>query len=140
LYRSDVLSAITYLGNVSHRNDSAKVANCGLTMRELGGTVGFAELPVHYDCRIVARVPLGTHCMFLGKVENVLVRADLTPENPLEGRPWAGRFPPCLAVPSFRMSSSTERRATTLSRSLDLARKLENARLIARISRPLSLS
>ena len=94
LYRSDVLSAITYLGNVSHRNDSAKVANCGLTMRELGGTVGFAELPVHYDCRIVARVPLGTHCMFLGKVENVLVRADLTPDNPLEWCPWAGSLAP----------------------------------------------
>jgi flavin reductase (DIM6/NTAB) family NADH-FMN oxidoreductase RutF len=94
LYRSDVLSAITYLGNVSHRNDSAKVANCGLTMRELGGTVGFAELPVHYDCRIVARVPLGTHCMFLGKVENVLVRADLTHDNPLEWCPWAGSLPP----------------------------------------------
>jgi len=32
--------------------------------------------------------------MFLGKVENVLVRADLTPDNPLEWCPWAGSLPP----------------------------------------------
>jgi flavin reductase (DIM6/NTAB) family NADH-FMN oxidoreductase RutF len=94
LYRSDVLSAITYLGNVSHRDDPAKVANCGLTMRELGGTIGFAELPVHYDCRIVARLRLGTHCMFLGQAEHLLVRADVTSENPIEWCPWAGSLAP----------------------------------------------
>ena len=63
-------------------------------MRELGGTIGFAELPVHYDCRIVARLRLGTHCMFLGQAEHLFVRADVTSENPIEWCPWAGSLSP----------------------------------------------
>jgi flavin reductase (DIM6/NTAB) family NADH-FMN oxidoreductase RutF len=63
-------------------------------MRELGGTIGFAELPVHYDCRIVAQLRLGTHCMFLGQAEHLFVRADVTSENPIEWCPWAGSLAP----------------------------------------------
>jgi flavin reductase (DIM6/NTAB) family NADH-FMN oxidoreductase RutF len=94
IYRRDVLEAITYLGNVSRRLDSDKVTSCGLTPRQLGSTIGFDELPVHYGCRIVDRIRLGTHLMLLGTVEDVLVRSDVTPDTPLEWCPWAGRMAP----------------------------------------------
>lgn len=94
IHRPDVLEAITYLGNVSRRQDPDKVANCGLTAKRLGGIIGFAELPVHYDCRIVERVRLGTHVMVIGEVERVIVRADLTSAHPLEWCPWAGSTAP----------------------------------------------
>jgi flavin reductase (DIM6/NTAB) family NADH-FMN oxidoreductase RutF len=94
IYRKDVLDAIAYLGNVSRRADADKVACCGLTPRRLGNTIGFDELPVHYSCRIVDRMRLGTHMMLLGEVEEVMVRPDVTPEQPLEWCPWAGRTAP----------------------------------------------
>ena len=94
IYRSDVLEAISYLGNVSRRQDPEKLQFCGLTPVRYGSTIGFAELPVHYDCRIVERRPLGTHALILGEVENILVRSDVSPENPLEWCPWAGSVAP----------------------------------------------
>jgi flavin reductase (DIM6/NTAB) family NADH-FMN oxidoreductase RutF len=94
VYRQDVLDAISYLGNVSRRLDSEKVASCGLTPRQLGSTIGFDELPVHYGCRIVDRIRLGTHLMLLGVVEDILVRPDVTPDTPLEWCPWAGSQAP----------------------------------------------
>ena len=74
--------------------DAEKVASCGLTPRQLGTTIGFDELPVHYGCRIVDRIRLGTHIMLLGTVEDVFVRPDVTPDSPLEWCPWAGRMAP----------------------------------------------
>jgi flavin reductase (DIM6/NTAB) family NADH-FMN oxidoreductase RutF len=94
VYRQDVLDAISYLGNVSRRLDSEKVTSCGLTGRQLGRTIGFDELPVHYGCRIVDRIRLGTHLMLLGAVEDILVRPDVTPDAPLEWCPWAGSLAP----------------------------------------------
>jgi flavin reductase (DIM6/NTAB) family NADH-FMN oxidoreductase RutF len=94
VHRPDVLEAITYLGNVSLRQDPDKIANCGLTPRRLGASIGFEELPVHYDCRIVHRVPLGTHVMVIGEVERVIVRTDVNAGHPLEWCPWAGRLSP----------------------------------------------
>ena len=64
------------------------------TPRQLGTTIGFDELPVHYGCRIVDRTRLGTHLMLLGIVEDLLVRPDVTPDTPLEWCPWAGRMAP----------------------------------------------
>ena len=90
-YDADVLEAIRYLGNISRSHDPQKVDNCGLTPVRMGGSVALAELPIHYDCRIVARQRLGTHVLILGEVESVFVRRDITPENPLEWCPWAGR-------------------------------------------------
>jgi flavin reductase (DIM6/NTAB) family NADH-FMN oxidoreductase RutF len=94
IYRADVLDAITYLGNVSRRLDADKVASCGLTVRRLGATIGFDELPAHYGCRIVERIRLGTHLMIIGEVEELLVRPELAPDRPLEWCPWAGQLPP----------------------------------------------
>jgi flavin reductase (DIM6/NTAB) family NADH-FMN oxidoreductase RutF len=83
VYRHEVLEAIGYLGNVSRRLDPDKVACCGLTPRELGSTVGFDEVPVHYSCRIVHRMRLGTHMMVFGEVDEVLVRPEVASETPL---------------------------------------------------------
>ncbi len=94
IYRGDVLDAISYLGNVSRRLDAEKVEGCGLTPRQLGSTVGFDELPVHYGCKIVDRVRLGTHLMVLGTVQDILVRPDATTDAPLEWCPWAGSLAP----------------------------------------------
>ncbi len=93
VYNPEILEAIAYLGNVSWRDDPKKMENCGLTPVSLGGSVGFSELPVHLDCRIVDEVRLGTHSMFLGRVDRVFVRSDLTFDNPLEWCPWAGGEP-----------------------------------------------
>jgi flavin reductase (DIM6/NTAB) family NADH-FMN oxidoreductase RutF len=94
IYRSDVLDAISYLGSVSRRRDRHKITTCGLTTRRLGNSIGFSEVPVHYDCRITDRLRLGTHMMFLGQVEHVFVRTDVTPTRPLEWCPWAGSIAP----------------------------------------------
>jgi len=89
-YDPVVLEAIRYLGNISRPSDPGKVENCGLTALRMGNTIGFAELPVHYDCRIVERRRLGTHILILGEVENVFVHRDVTPDCALEWCPWAG--------------------------------------------------
>jgi flavin reductase (DIM6/NTAB) family NADH-FMN oxidoreductase RutF len=94
IYRSDVLEAISYLGNVSGRQDSAKLSSCGLTPVRYGSAIAFDELPLHYDCRIVDRRRLGTHVLILGQVDAILVRSDLSPDNPLEWCPWAGSTAP----------------------------------------------
>jgi flavin reductase (DIM6/NTAB) family NADH-FMN oxidoreductase RutF len=93
-YREDVLEAIGYLGNVSRPSDPEKVENCGLTPMRLGRSIGFAELPAHYDCRIVDRRRLGTHMLILGEAENVFVHRGVAPDTPLEWCPWAGRMAP----------------------------------------------
>jgi flavin reductase (DIM6/NTAB) family NADH-FMN oxidoreductase RutF len=93
-YRSDVLEAIGYLGNVSGRDDAEKMRNCGLTEVVLGKTPAFAELPLHYDCRIVRTIPLGTHRMFLAEAERIFMHPELSEATPLEWCPWAGASAP----------------------------------------------
>ena len=85
-----VLTAISYLGNVSRLLDPDKATHSGLTPVEIGGTTAFSELPIHYGCRIVGSIPLGTHRMFLGRVEEIAIRPDLSEATPLEWCPWAG--------------------------------------------------
>ncbi|MDX2257499.1 MAG: flavin reductase [Hyphomicrobiaceae bacterium] len=96
-YDPAVLEAIAYLGNVSLRDDPDKVENCGLTLIERGAGFGFVELPVHFDCRIVEEVRLGTHSMFLGEVEAIFADARLDAANPVTWCPWAGSLPPAPA-------------------------------------------
>jgi flavin reductase (DIM6/NTAB) family NADH-FMN oxidoreductase RutF len=93
VYQPAVLEAIRFLGNVSLRDTSEKVENCGLTPRAVGNAFSFAELPVQFECRIVREIPLGTHCLLLGEVEKVLVDARLSSSAPLEWCPWAGQQP-----------------------------------------------
>lgn len=86
-----VVDAMKYAGNVSFVDDENKIANSGL---ELGPESKFgpvlAQAPIHFDCEIVDEVRLGTHMMYLGEVRRILVRRDVTPENPLEWLPLAG--------------------------------------------------
>jgi flavin reductase (DIM6/NTAB) family NADH-FMN oxidoreductase RutF len=86
-------SAVGYLGNVSIRRDPAKIANAGLTALPGAASPLTAELPVHYDCRLVGQVRMGTHVMLLGEAERIFVRDDVTPDNPLLWRPWADLIP-----------------------------------------------
>lgn len=94
IHRPDVMEAIGFLGNVSLRDVHDKAVNCGLTPARFGSTFGFSELPVHFDCRIVRDVPLGTHALMLGEVESIHVDRRLTAASPLEWCPWAGAESP----------------------------------------------
>ena len=89
-YDSDVLEAIRYRENISRPSHPGKVENCGLTPARVGGSIGLAELPVRYDCRIVESKRLGTHVLALGEVENMFVHRDVTPNKSLEWCQWAG--------------------------------------------------
>jgi flavin reductase (DIM6/NTAB) family NADH-FMN oxidoreductase RutF len=86
----NVVNAIRLSGNLSISSDDRKLARTGLAVEP--GTTGspvLTALPVHFDCRVVDQVRLGTHIMFFGEVVSIRVRADVTPENPLEWCPWA---------------------------------------------------
>lgn len=89
-YRSSrMLDAIRHCGQNSYRDNPAKVQQAGFTSCGGALTPRLNELPIHYDCRVVHEIPLGTHALFLGEVERVYVRRDVTTENPLNWCPWA---------------------------------------------------
>jgi flavin reductase (DIM6/NTAB) family NADH-FMN oxidoreductase RutF len=89
-YTNDaVVRAVSYLGNISARDDRDKVAHAGLTALGGGPTPVLAQLPIHLECRLTGEVALGTHVMVLGTVERVYVRRDVTPANPVTWQPWA---------------------------------------------------
>lgn len=84
-----IVSAINYCGNVSLALDRQKVAHSGLKV--IGGETSpvLPALPIHYDCRLVEEVRLGTHSLLLGEVQSIRLRSDVTAANPLEWYPWA---------------------------------------------------
>lgn len=84
-----VIDAIRYAGNVSIRNDADKTVNAGLEVIRGENAPILAGLPVHFDCEVIGEIRLGTHILFLGEVRRILVRADVSPDNPLTWRPWA---------------------------------------------------
>jgi len=83
-----IVEAIRYAGTRSIDDDPDKLANAGLEVEGAEGTPLLSALPIHFDCRIVGEVRLGTHVMFLGEVDSIRVRADVTPENPIRWCPW----------------------------------------------------
>lgn len=85
----DVIDAIKYTGNVSLLKDPNKLRNSGLRVSSGERVPILEDLPVFFECRVVGRVHLGTHLLLLGQVERIRVRADVTPESPLEWCPWA---------------------------------------------------
>ena len=91
-----MLKAVAYLGNLSLRDDPDKAINAGLTPMAIGEGFGYRELPVHFECKIVRDIPLGTHTMLLGQVERIFIDARLK-EKPLEWCPWAGFVAPTHA-------------------------------------------
>ena len=73
---------------MSFAADPDKVAHAGLSVIRAGNTPVLAELPIHFDCKVIDRVRLGTHVMYLGEVERVFMRPDVTAANPLTWCPW----------------------------------------------------
>lgn len=92
-----VVDAIRYAGNVSVANDPDKVRNAGLSVLGGFGSPILPALPIHFDCDVIGEQALGTHVMFLGEVRRIRVRADVTPDNPIQWLPWpvvsTGRVP-----------------------------------------------
>jgi flavin reductase (DIM6/NTAB) family NADH-FMN oxidoreductase RutF len=91
----EIVGAINYLGNISFDQDPGKIENCGMTLIEekaargaISRTPVFKDLPIHFDCRVTGSELLGTHEMFFGEVERILIRDDLDASNPLEWCPW----------------------------------------------------
>jgi flavin reductase (DIM6/NTAB) family NADH-FMN oxidoreductase RutF len=84
-----IIDAMKYAGNNSLAHDRDKVLNSGLRIEHSEYGPVLRETPIHFDCRVTGEIRLGTHIMFLGEVERIRVRADVTAENPLVWCPWA---------------------------------------------------
>ena len=84
----NILNAIRYAGNVSAVDDPEKIRNTGLIFEEGEYAPILRDCPVHFDCEVVGEVKLGTHAMFLGEVKRILVRTDITADNPISWIPW----------------------------------------------------
>ncbi|MBA3589998.1 flavin reductase [Methylibium sp.] len=87
---SSVVDGIKYAGNNSLANDQHKVNNSGFTIGPSDYGPVIREAPIHFDCEVTGEILLGTHVMFLGEAKRIRVRADVSPDNPLEWCPWAG--------------------------------------------------
>jgi flavin reductase (DIM6/NTAB) family NADH-FMN oxidoreductase RutF len=84
----EMLNAIRYAGNISAADDPNKLRNSGLWFDDNDFSPILRGCPVHFDCQVVDEVKLGTHSMFIGKVCRILVRADVSPDNPITWNPW----------------------------------------------------
>jgi flavin reductase (DIM6/NTAB) family NADH-FMN oxidoreductase RutF len=84
-----VVNAIKYAGNISIARDQDKVARSGLPIQPDADAPVLPSLPIHFKCEVIGEVRLGTHLMFLGRVNQILVRSDVTAANPIEWCPWA---------------------------------------------------
>ena len=85
-----ILDAIRYTGNVSFKSDPRKSFNSGLNYtKTTANTPVYSNFPLHMDCQVIDKKHLGTHTLFFGEVKKVLVRRDVTPDNPLKWIPWA---------------------------------------------------
>ncbi len=80
--------AIRYSGTTSFSDDPDKIANAGLHVSSRPLAPQLKDLPIHFECKLVGEIPLGTHIMFLGEVKSILVRNDLTKDNPMTWCPW----------------------------------------------------
>ncbi|MCX6842148.1 MAG: flavin reductase [candidate division WOR-3 bacterium] len=88
-----VVRSIEYTGNISFRDDPAKVEHAGLQVEQSASAPILPALPIHFDCEVIGEIKLGTHVMFLGEVRQIWVRGDVGPDNPLEWIPYASISP-----------------------------------------------
>ena len=89
-YINDALTkAIRYSGTTSFANDRDKIANSGLHTSFRPMAPRLDDLPIHFECKLVGEIRMGTHIMFLGEVMSILVRSDLSVNNPVIWCPWA---------------------------------------------------
>jgi flavin reductase (DIM6/NTAB) family NADH-FMN oxidoreductase RutF len=79
-----IIDAIKYAGNISAAQDKNKIVHSGLQHEnhECGPVLN--ALPISFCCKVVDIVRLGTHFLFLGEVESVLVRDDVSKQNNLK--------------------------------------------------------
>lgn len=84
-----IIKAIEYSGNTSLSEDKEKVYNSGLEYINTDNTPTLSAIPIHFECRVVDEIKLGTHSMFLGQVQKIRVRRDVTVKNPLKWFPYA---------------------------------------------------
>lgn len=82
LVSRDIVKQCDYCGVKSGR-DTDKFADTGLTkfQGDATGVPLIAESPVTLECRVVNTLELGSHDMFLGRIENVSVSKELFDEN-----------------------------------------------------------
>ena len=84
----DVIDALAYAGNVSFLENAQKVRDAGFAVEPESWAPLLPQLPISYECEVIGEQRLGTHAMVFGEVKRVLVRDDVTPENPLSWCPW----------------------------------------------------
>lgn len=84
-----VVQAIRYAGNISLNTDPNKINRAGLQYDANECAPQLQAMPIHYECKVIGEIALGTHIMFLGEVRKIFVRADLGPTNPIKWTPWA---------------------------------------------------
>lgn len=82
LPRADQAAIVDYCGHVSGR-DTDKWAACGLTPVP-GSQVRvpvIAECPIALECRVVQRLPLGSHDLFIGEVVAIMASEEVLDER-----------------------------------------------------------
>ncbi len=84
-----ITKAICFLGTTSLNDYPKKAFMSGLKIEERPLAPLITTLPIHFECKVISEQKLGTHIIFYGEVVNMLVRKDLTIENPLEWNPWS---------------------------------------------------
>lgn len=84
-----LLEAITYTGNVSHREDPDKAAHAGLAVLPRPLAPALAATPLHVECRVSGHVALGSHDLVLGEVRAILAHPALARGGALTWCPWA---------------------------------------------------
>ena len=84
-----IVGAINCAGNRSIADDPDKIAHSGLAAEPAEGAPILTALPLHFDCQVTGEIRLGTHIMFLGQVQRIRVRCDVTRDRPVRWRPWA---------------------------------------------------
>ena len=88
-YINDTIrNAIGYAGNLSMHKDPRKLANSGLYYEDGEWGPVLTDLPIYFGCWVKDQIKLGTHILFLGEVQEIRVRPDVTPDNALEWCPW----------------------------------------------------
>lgn len=88
----EMVRVIRHLGNTSIQDFPDKVKRSGATLADenIAGVVPvIRQLPVHFDFSIISQIKMGSHIMFLGRVERILVRRKVMPKNPIVWSPWA---------------------------------------------------
>ena len=75
-------------GTTSFVKDPDKIINSGLHISNRPLAPRLDDLPIHFECKLTGEIRMGTHIMLLGEVKSILVRNDLTIQNPISWCPW----------------------------------------------------